>query len=134
MAVFVLCVRLCLYFSLSLSLPLPLSVPITNLKLTTTAISTHRYEGKGEDLAAAEALLDSNVEKVRSVSLWIQYLKIVSKRSGTASTKGKITHDADSRRLLEQVFERAVSNVGWATGKCVCVCVYTLLSLRITPH
>jgi len=75
--------------------------------------SWHEKQG---DFKASEELLESAVEDVRSVKLWLHYLKTVAQLSmGSDANKDATAADlGKGRRRVESIFEKAVESVGTA--------------------
>lgn len=75
--------------------------------------SWHEKQG---DFKASEELLESAVEDVRSVKLWLHYLKTVAQLSmGSDANKDASAADlGKGRRRVESIFEKAVESVGTA--------------------
>ena len=70
------------------------------------------YEKQGDD-KTAEDILDGCVERVRSVQLWQQYMRIASRPSAHSSSSSSLGPDSNEiRRKTELLFERVVLNVG----------------------
>ena len=75
--------------------------------------SWHEKQG---DYKASDGLLESAVEDVRSVKLWLHYIKTVAHLSmGSAAHSSAGTTDlGKGRRRVEIVFEKAIESVGTA--------------------
>jgi len=79
--------------------------------------SWHEKQG---DYKASEDLLETAVEDVRSVKLWLHYLKTVahlsmgSASNSAASASASAADLGKGRRRVESVFEKAVESVGTA--------------------
>ncbi len=70
------------------------------------------YEKQG-DYKSAEDILEGVVDNVRSVKLWMQYLRIVA-RLTLGNAPSASTDASKGRRRVEAIFEKAVESVGWA--------------------
>ena len=71
------------------------------------------YYAKEKNYAEAAEVLERSIAKLRNVELWEKYLDVLEKKNQSSTGKKQSQDEiGDTRRTMEEAFEKAIDNVG----------------------